>query len=115
VELIPQEAHCICKAVQKLKDVPKKGFGDKFDVTVAVALVVNQVAPSTSLAVRVLNLMLTGEVGDADTWVMVRKRLNSVVKVVAKEGSVNKDRYSALSVNNRLGSRFWLAHGECQG
>ena len=56
----PDKVHSICAAIMKLKDVPKDGFEHKVAVTVATALMVNHVAPSTAVAVCVLHLLLTG-------------------------------------------------------
>ena len=56
----PDKVHSICAAMMKLKDVPKDGFEHKVAVTVATALMVNHVAPSTAVAVCVLHLLLTG-------------------------------------------------------
>jgi hypothetical protein len=60
MRLVPEKVKSICAAMQQLKDVPTQGFGDKFDVTVAMVLMVSHVAPSTTVAVRVLHLLLTG-------------------------------------------------------
>ena len=40
--------------------MPKDGFENKVAATVATALMVNHVAPSTAVAVCVLHLLLTG-------------------------------------------------------
>jgi hypothetical protein len=94
----------MCAEMHKLKGVPKEGFGFEVDVTVAVGLMVNHVAPSTTIAVQVLQLLLTGGVATKEA---VRKRLNKIVKGVTKEAGFPATNFSPQSVEARLKSTFW--------
>ena len=86
----PGKVHSICAAMMKLKDVPKDGFEHKLAATVATALMVNQVAPSTTVAVCVLHLLHTGAVGDAAAHAAVRKRLSTIAKGVFRKQAARK-------------------------
>ena len=96
----------ICAAMMKLRDVPKDGLEHKLAATVATALMVNQVAPSTTVAVCVLHLLLTGAVGDAAAHAAVQMRLSKIVKGVFREASGPKGRFSPQGVLMKLGSCY---------
>jgi hypothetical protein len=98
----------ICEKTQELKEPPEEGFADQTDVTVAVALLVDCAAASNAIAVRVLNMLLTGHVGDQSAWTQVRLRLVNIKKGIAKYTSRPMISFSPQSVEKRLKAAFYL-------
>jgi hypothetical protein len=77
-------------------------------VTVAVALLIDRAAETKMIASQVLRMLLTGRVGDKNTWVPVRNRMAKIQREIAKYSGQVQSRFSPPSVEQRLGSAFYL-------
>jgi hypothetical protein len=75
---------------------------------VAVALLVDCAVASNAIAVRVLNMLLTGHLGDPGAWTQVRLRLVNIKKGIAKYTSRPVISFSPQSVEKRLKAAFYL-------
>ena len=69
---------------QLLNEAPMKGFVPQIDVTVAVDLLIERAAETKMIASQVLHMLLTGRVGDKNSWVPVRNRMAKIQREIAK-------------------------------
>ena len=86
----------VCENTKGLDCVPDEGFAQQIDVTVGVALVIEWAArkKAKNTAVRVLQQLISGEVGSAKDWEKTR--------------TMAEKAYSPESTNARLLSNFYL-------
>ena len=104
----------ICEETTRLGCMPGEGFAKQIFVTVGVALLVQWAArkKAGSTAVRVLQQLISGEVGSANDWDKTRKRMNKVIPNIRKEcGNQSESWFSAESVQARLSSPFQFTQG----
>ena len=94
-----------------LKKSPEKGFATQIHVTVKVALLVDQAAVNSGVAVGVLSMLLTSHVGDKTSRTRVQNRLANIKKGVSKVANKPQRNYSPESLKQRLESTFWLPTG----
>ena len=100
--------------MEALEYFPDEGFAQQIDVTVGVALVIEWAArkKAKNTAVRVLQQLISGEVGSAKDWEKTRARMNKVTPNIRKEiGKKSESWFSAESVQARLSSPFRLSQG----
>ena len=100
--------------MEALEYFPDEGFAQQIDVTVGVALVIEWAArkKAKNIAVRVLQQLISGEVGSAKDWEKTRARMNKVTVNIRKEiGNKSENWFSAESVQARLSSPFRLSQG----
>ena len=103
-----------CGNMEALEYFPDEGFAQQIDVTVGVALVIEWAArkKAKNTAVRVLQQLISGEVGSAKDWEKTRARMNKVTPNIRKEiGKKSESWFSAESVQARLSSPFRLSQG----
>ena len=100
--------------MKTLKYFPDEGFAQQIDVTVGVALIIEWAArkKAKNTAVRVLQQLISGEVGSAKDWEKTRARMNKVTPNIRKEiGEKSENWFSAESVQARLSSPFQFTQG----
>ena len=93
---------------KKLTDAPPRGFASQMPVTVAHALLFEWAAPSSSVAVRVLQQLIAGTLGEEVDFGRIRRRLAKVHNGLKKVASTPKKQYSQESVAQRLESPFFM-------
>lgn len=104
----------ICGNMEGLDSSPNEGFAQQIDVTVGVALVIEWAArkKAKNTAVRVLQQLISGEVGSAEDLDKTRKRLNKITALLKKEIKTNAEyKFTPESIQARLSSRFRLPQG----
>jgi hypothetical protein len=93
---------------KKLTDAPPRGFASQMPVTVAHALLFEWAAPSSSVAVRVLQQLIAGTLGEEVDFGRIRRRLAKVHNGLKKVASTPKKQYSQESVAQRLALPFFM-------
>jgi len=99
----------ICAKTRLLTVAPEEGFTFQIHVTLAVALLIDWAAATNTIALQVLHMLLTGSVGDKANWAKVRNRLSNIKRGLAGYTSQRESFFSSASVDQRLGSSFWLS------
>jgi hypothetical protein len=85
-----------------------EGFVPQINVTVAVALLIDRAAATKMIASQVLHMLLTGRVGDKIACSKVKNRLAKIQNGLAKYAAQSQSKFSPPSVEQRLGSAFYL-------
>jgi hypothetical protein len=98
----------VCEKTRLLTGAPEEGFIGRKHVTLAVTLMIDWAAATNLIASQVLHMLLTGSVGDKDSWTKVRSRLSKIKKGLSGYSSKRESFYSSVSLDQRLGSPFWL-------
>ena len=105
----------ICENTKGLDSFPDEGFAQQIDVTVAAALLIEWAArkKAKNTAVRVLQQLISGEMGSAEDLDKTRKRLNKITTNIKKEIKTNAEyKFPPESIQARLSSPFRLAKGD---
>jgi hypothetical protein len=98
----------IVAKIRLLTDAPEEGFAEQIQVTVAVALLAHSAAMSSSIALQVLSMLLTGCIGDKGGSSKIRNRLATIKKGISRIANLWQCDYSSRSVKRRLESPFFL-------
>ena len=98
----------VCEKTRQLTGAPQDSFIGQIHVTLAVTLMIDWAAATNLIASQVLHMLLTGSVGDKDSWTNVRSRLSRIKKILSGYSSKRESFYSSVGLNQRLGSPFWL-------
>ena len=110
-KLASQEMKALCEKTRQLTAAPEPDFVPQRTVTVADALLLEWAAPSTGLALRVLQQCIAGASGlDVDSG-RVRNRIAKVKIGLKKVANKGETACSRESVALRLASPFFLASG----
>ena len=94
-----------------LMALPTRGFAPQMTVTVADAILLESAAPTSGVAVAVLQQCIAGTAGAQEDLDRVRNRLAYIKKGLQKAAGFSKKGFSLESVALRLASPFFLAPG----